>query len=96
MRATLSYPYVGDRFPELKDTVVVVKEIAELSGVPYTLLKNRMGMKRRRTVSTQSVFITDSDLIPRKRDGTPRVKVRPKWGDEGSTLSSEWLKRPLL
>tara|TARA_R110000796_G_scaffold18960_1_gene57043 strand:- start:6726 stop:7013 length:288 start_codon:yes stop_codon:yes gene_type:complete len=95
MKATLSYPYVGDKYPELSGTDVVVKEIADLADIPYTLLKNRMGMKRKRSLSFRSVFIEDKDLEPRKRNKPSKLQPR-KYDDEENTLSSQWLKRPLL
>lgn len=95
MKATLSYPYVGDRYPELTGTEVVVKEIADLADIPYTLLKNRMGMKRKRSLSLRSVFIEDKDLDPKKRN-KPSNSQRLKYLDDENKLSSEWLKRPLL
>lgn len=95
MKATLSYPYVGDRYPELTGTEVVVKEIADLADIPYTLLKNRMGMKRKRSNSLRSVFIEDKDLDPKKRN-KPSNSQRLKYLDDENKLSSAWLKRPLL
>ncbi len=95
MKATLSYPYVGDRYPELTGTEVVVKEIADLADIPYTLLKNRMGMKRKRALNLRSVFIEDKDLDPKKRN-KPSNSQRLKYLDDENKLSSEWLKRPLL
>lgn len=95
MKATLSYPYVGDRYPELSGTEVVVKEIADLADIPYTLLKNRMGMKRKRSLSLRSVFIEDKDLEPKKRN-KPSNSQRLRYLDDENKLSSEWLKRPLL
>jgi len=95
MKATLSYPYVGDKYPELTGTEVVVKEIADLADIPYTLLKNRMGMKRKRSNSLRSVFIEDKDLDPKKRN-KPSNSQRLKYLDDENKLSSEWLKRPLL
>lgn len=95
MKATLSYPYVGDRYPELTGTEVVVKEIADLADIPYTLLKNRMGMKRKRSLNLRSVFIEDKDLDPKKRN-KPSNSQRLKYLDDENKLSSEWLKRPLL
>ena len=95
MKATLSYPYVGDRYPKLSGTEVVVKEIADLADIPYTLLKNRMGMKRKRSNSLRSVFIEDKDLDPKKRN-KPSNSQRLKYLDDENKLSSAWLKRPLL
>lgn len=96
MKATLSYPYVGDRYPELTDTEVVVKEIADLADIPYTLLKNRMGMKRKRSNSLRSVFIEDKDLDPKKRNKPSKLQRLNNIDDDENKLSSEWLKRPLL
>ena len=95
MKATLSYPYVGERYPQFTGKSVVVKEIAELADIPYTLLKNRMGMKKRRAGSLRSVYIEDKDLEPKKRN-KPTKAHRLKYPDDDNTLSTEWLKRPLL
>lgn len=99
MKATLSYIYVGERFPELSNTEVVVKEIADMADVSYTLVKNRMGMKRRRTLSLQSVVITDNDLLPMRRNRNKKDATKTKTKSEADsveTLSARWLKRPLL
>jgi hypothetical protein len=95
MKATLSYPYVGERYPELTGKSVIVKEIAELADIPYTLLKNRMGMKKKRAGSLRSVYIEDKDLEPKKRN-KPTSSHRLKYPDDDNTLSTEWLKRSLL
>lgn len=70
MKATLSYPYVGSRYPDLSGKSVVIKEIAELADIPYALLKNRMGMKKKRAGTIRSVFIEDKDLDPKKTQQT--------------------------
>lgn len=95
MKATLSYPYVGDRYPDLTGKNVVVKEIAELADIPYTLLKNRMGMKKKRAMGLRSVYIEDKDLEPKKRN--KRLKERsPRDQDDVNELATKWLKRPLV
>jgi rRNA processing protein Gar1 len=95
MKATLSYPYVGDRYPDLTGKNVVVKEIAELADIPYTLLKNRMGMKKKRAMGLRSVYIEDKDLEPKKRN--KRLKDRsPRDQDDVNELATKWLKRPLI
>jgi rRNA processing protein Gar1 len=95
MKATLSYPYVGDRYPDLTGKNVVVKEIAELADIPYTLLKNRMGMKKKRAMGLRSVYIEDKDLEPKKRN--KRLKERsPRDQDDVNELATKWLKRPLI
>lgn len=93
MKATLSYPYVGKRFPELNGEKVVVKEIAELADIPYILLKNRMNMKAKRTLSLKSVWISDADLEPKKRSYRTRSVSKE---DEMQKLSNEFLRKPLL
>lgn len=95
MKATLSYLYVGDRYPSLSGTSVVVKDIAEIADIPYVLLKNRMGMKKKRAGSLRSVHIEDTDLDPKKRN-RPTEGHRLTYPDEVNTLSTEWLKRPFL
>ena len=95
MKATLSYPYVGERYPEMSGKSVVVKEIAELADIPYTLLKNRMGMKKKRAGTIRSVFIEDKDLDPKKRN-KPSKKQRLSYQYDINTLSTEWLKRPII
>ena len=93
MRATLSYPYVGERFPEIDGEVVIVKDIANRAEIPYILLKNRMNMKARRTQSTKRVFITDSDLEPKKR---ARKVQKVSREDQMQALNCEFLRKPLL
>ena len=95
MKATLSYPYIGERYPELSGTDVVIKEIAERSDIPYSLLKNRMGMKKKRAGSIRSVYIEDSDLEPKKRNKRLK-KQRLRYQDDDNALSTEWLKRPII
>lgn len=93
MKATLSYPYIGERFPDLNGKVVVVKEIARRADIPYILLKNRMNMKAKRTNSLRSVWISDSDLKPKKR--VRKVKKISK-EEELQKQNDYWLKRSLL
>jgi len=95
MKATLSYPYIGERYPELSGKEVVVKEIAELADIPYTLLKNRMGMKRKRANSLRSVWIEDKDLEPKKRN-RPTKSSRSRNTEDFNELASKWLRRPLV
>ena len=95
MKATLSYPYIGERYPELSGTDVVIKDIAERSDIPYSLLKNRMGMKKKRAGSIRSVHIEDSDLEPKKRNKRLK-KQRLRYQDDDNALSTEWLKRPII
>jgi len=95
MKATLSYTYVGDRYPDLSGKTVVVKAIAEIAGIPYQLLKNRMGMKRLRANSLRSCFIEDKDLDPKKRNKESKTISRTK-REVKNSLSAEWLKRPLI
>jgi|TARA_Y100000389_G_C17233054_1_gene399143 hypothetical protein len=95
MKATLSYPYIGERYPELSGTDVVIKDIAERSDIPYSLLKNRMGMKKKRAGSIRSVYIEDSDLEPKKRNKRLK-KQRLRYQDDDNALSTEWLKRPII
>jgi hypothetical protein len=95
MLPTLSYPYVGSRFPELSGEVVIVHTMAELAEIPYVLLKNRMGMKKKRSAGLAAVIITDKDLLPRKRDPvTQKRKTRAKQ-DDIDKLSSQWLRRKI-
>jgi len=93
MKATLSYRYLGERFPDLNDTVVIVKEMAERAEIPYVLLKNRMNMKAKRTMSLRSVWISDSDLKPKKRNRKVKKITRE---DEIQKYNDAWLKRSLL
>lgn len=93
MKAKLSYPYLGDRFPELNGTVVVVKDIAAKADIPYVLLKNRMGIKATRTNSLRSVWISDSDLKPKKRNRKIKKITREEQIQKHNDV---WLKRPLL
>jgi len=93
MKATLSYRYLGERFPDLNDTVVIVKEMADRAEIPYVLLKNRMNMKAKRTMSLRSVWISDSDLKPKKRNRKVKKITRE---DEIQQYNDNWLKRSLL
>jgi|TARA_B110000902_G_scaffold183702_1_gene207966 hypothetical protein len=95
MKASLSYPYVGTRFQSLCDTVVVVKDIAELADIPYDLLKNRMGMKRNRANSLLSVFISDSDLQPRRNSSTKRASRKAEIASHQAWVQ-EWLSKPIV
>jgi hypothetical protein len=93
MHPSLSYPYVGERFPELSGKPVIVHTMAELAGIPYVLLKNRMGMKKKRSAGLATVIITDKDLLPRKREGAKKKK-RPLTDDEKiQRISDRWLRR---
>tara|TARA_B100001059_G_C17819307_1_gene577251 strand:- start:104 stop:391 length:288 start_codon:yes stop_codon:yes gene_type:complete len=95
MLPTLSYPYVGSRFPELSGKTVIVKAMAELADIPYVLLKNRMGMKKKRSTGLATVIITDKDLLPRRRE-KPKQKKSNRWKqDDANRLSSEWLRRKI-
>lgn len=96
MKATLSYPYVGDRYPDLTGKDVVVKEIAELADIPYTLLKNRMGMKKKRAMGLRSVFIEDKDLEPKKRNKKTHAEMGYRRQEEHNRLATEWLRKPLI
>jgi len=93
MKATLSYRYLGERFPDLNDTVVVVKDMAERAEIPYVLLKNRMNMKAKRTMSLRSAWISDSDLKPKKRNRKVKKITRE---DQIQKYNDNWLKRPLV
>jgi len=73
----------------------VIKDIAERSDIPYSLLKNRMGMKKKRAGSIRSVYIEDSDLEPKKRNKRLK-KQRLRYQDDDNALSTEWLKRPII
>jgi len=96
MKATLSYTYVGDRYPDLSGKTVVVKAIAEIAGIPYQLLKNRMGMKRLRANRLRSCFIEDKDLDPKKRNKESNKSSSLTKRKDKNSLSTEWLKRPLI
>lgn len=96
MQATLSYPYHGERYPDLSGKEVVVKEIAELADIPYTLLKNRMGMKKRRAGSLRSVWIEDKDLEPKKRNKKTHAETGYRRQEEQNRLATEWLRKPLI
>ena len=97
MKAKLSYLYIGERFPELSGTEVVVKEIAELANLSYVLLKNRMGIKKRRNEGLSSVWIADSDLAPKKKEYPNREKRRPLCKEEEiQRFNNKYLKRKWL
>jgi len=94
MKASLSYPYIGTRFESLSNTVVVVKDIAELADIPYDLLKNRMGMKRNRARGLVSVFISDSDLQPRRHASTKRATRRAEIADHQAFVNL-WMSKSI-
>jgi len=94
MKATLSYKYNGDIYPDLKGKRVIVKEIADLAEIPYQLLKNRMGMKKKRALDLSDVCIEDKDLDQKKR--TKRPFGRRVVADEDVTFACEWLRRPFV
>jgi len=96
MKASLSYKYIGNKFPDLSESMVVVMDIAEIAGVDYSLLKNRMGMKRSRTISTQEVVITDKDLNPAKLRKSKSGHTNLLNENNANPLSTEWLKRPIV
>ena len=96
MKATLSYPYIGERFPDLNATVVVVKDMATLADIPYMLLKNRMGMKRTRTEQDISVFITDTDLLPRRKTSPKKGRRQGRKTPLSQNLSAIWLRKPII
>jgi|TARA_R110002124_G_scaffold91221_2_gene232349 hypothetical protein len=93
MLPTLSYPYVGSRFPHLSGEDVIVHHIADLAGIPYVLLKNRMGMKKKRNLGQRSVWITDEDLQPKRRDSVKRKKRFRTSQDNIDPLIIEWISK---
>jgi len=96
MLPTLSYPYVGERFPNLSGKDVIVHHIADLADIPYVLLKNRMGMKKKRSAGLAMVIITDQDLLPRQRKAEKKIKISRWRQDDMNGFSSRWLKRPIV
>ena len=93
MKAKLSYVYLGERFPELNGQEVIVKEISIKADLSYTLLKNRMGIKKRNATDTQSVWITDCDLEPKKKNIPPRKKKSLTRDEKIQRISDKWLRR---
>lgn len=93
MRPRLSYMYTGDKFPDLKDKVVIVGDIAVKAGISYALLKNRMGLKKSRG---HKVVITDNDLLPKKREINRNMQWRRKHKPHVLTLSQKWLRKPII
>jgi len=93
MKAKLSYLYLGERFPEYNGEAVVVKEIAQKADLSYNLLKNRMGIKKKRSEGCSSVWISDVDLQPKKKDAKPKKKRSLTEEEKIQRLSNEWLKR---
>lgn len=96
MKAKLSYLYLGERFPELSGQDVVVKEIAEMADLSYNLLKNRMGIKKRRSEGNSSVWISDDDLEPKKKDVKPKKKRSLTEEEKIQYLNDKFLRRHLL
>lgn len=96
MKAKLSYLYIGERFPELSGQEVVVKELAEKANLSYNLLKNRMGIKKRRSENNRSVWISDVDLEPKKKDVKPKKKISLTDEEKIQHLSDKFLRRRLL
>ena len=93
MKPRLSYTYVGERFPEHYMKDVIVGEIARQAGIPYRILKNRMGMKKARG---HGVFITDDDLLPKKREIQRPTQWKRKETPVAHSLSQKWLRKPLI
>lgn len=96
MKAKLSYLYIGERFPELSGQEVVVKELAEKANLSYNLLKNRMGIKKRRSENNRSVWISDVDLEPKKKDVKPKKKISLTDEEKIQYISDKYLRRQLL
>jgi hypothetical protein len=96
MKAKLSYLYIGERFPELSGQEVVVKELAEKANLSYNLLKNRMGIKKRRSENNSSVWISDVDLEPKKKDVKPKKKISLTDEEKIQYISDKYLRRQLL
>ena len=93
MLPTLSYTYIGTRFPDINGNEVVVAHIAERAGIPYDLLKNRMGMKKKRSANIAPVTITDKDLLPRRRESVKRNRRPEKSQDWIHPLIKEWISK---
>jgi len=93
MRPRLSYLYVGTEFPNHTGKVVIVGDIARQAGISYTLLKNRMGLKKSRG---HKVVITDNDLLPKKREINRNMQWRRKHKPYVLTLSQKWLRKPII
>lgn len=93
MKAKLSYLYLGERFPEYNGEEVVVKEIAQKADLSYNLLKNRMGIKKKRSEGISSVWISDVDLEPKKKDVKPKKKRSLTDDEKIQRLSNKWLRR---
>ena len=96
MKAKLSYLYIGERFPDLSGQEVVVKELAEKANLSYNLLKNRMGIKKRRSENNRSVWISDVDLEPKKKDVKPKKKISLTDEEKIQYISDKYLRRQLL
>lgn len=96
MKAKLSYLYIGERFPDLSGQEVVVKELAEKANLSYNLLKNRMGIKKRRSENNSSVWISDVDLEPKKKDVKPKKKISLTDEEKIQYISDKYLRRQLL
>ena len=77
----------------LFDEDVIVHHIADLAGIPYVLLKNRMGMKKKRNLGQRSVWITDEDLQPKRRDSVKRKKRFRTSQDNIDPLIIEWISK---
>lgn len=93
MKPRLSYTYVGERFPEHYMKDVIVGEIAQQAGISYRILKNRMGMKKARG---HGIFITDDDLLPKKREIQRPTQWKRKETPVVNSLSQKWLRKPLI
>ena len=95
MQPSLSFVYVGYRFPDMDGKTVLVHTIADRAGIPYMLLKNRMGMKKTRSAGVAPIVITDADLAPRKRKMRKRVKSPLSDQEKLNKTSTTWLQRPI-
>jgi len=93
MKPRLNYLYVGERFPELYMKNAIVSEIARQAGIPYRLLKNRMGQKKARG---HGIFITDDDLLPKKREIHRPNQWRKKEQPIVHSLSQKWLRKKIV
>lgn len=92
MKPTLSYLYVGTEYPDYTGEEVIVMEMAEVAGITYDLLRNRMGIKKLRG---HELVINDSDLLPKKRN--VGRKTRSELEEEAiAALNDKFLRRPLV